>query len=113
MSRYACSYFVKISQNRLDLLYDDLLGLSVFEVMYRRPDRFVLLETPNEAMFAQLVTIELFNTIASPSEIQIDILVKNHELPLRVNNRCRQFFERVHRIITEDYRGRSLLKITA
>ncbi len=113
MSRYACSYLVKISPNRLQLLYDDLLQLSVFEIMHRRPDVFVLIETPNEALFSQLVTIELFNTIVSPSEIQIDLLVKNHELPLRVNNRCRQFFERIHRTITEDDRGRSLVKISA
>jgi hypothetical protein len=113
MSRYACSYFVKISPNRLDLLYDDLLQLSLFEVMHRRADVFVLLEMPNEVMFAQLVTIELFNTAISSSEIQIDLLVKNHELPLRANNRCRQFFERIHQIITEDYRGRSSSRISA
>ncbi len=113
MSRYACSYLVKISPNRLQLLYDDLLQLSVFEVMHRRSDVLVLIEMPNDALFTQLVTIELFNTPVSPSEIQIDLLVKNHELPLRVNNRCRQFFERIHRTITEDYRGRSLVKISA
>jgi hypothetical protein len=113
MSRYSCSYIVKISPNRLDLLYDDLLQFSVFEVMHRRPDIFVLLETPNEAMFVQLVTIELFNTPISPSEIQIDLLVKNHELPLRINNRCRQFFDRIHRLITEEYQGQSLIRVTA
>jgi hypothetical protein len=113
MSRYSCSYIVKISPNRLDLLYDDLLQFSVFEVMHRRPDIFVLLETPNEAMFVQLVTIELFNTPISPSEIQIDLLVKNHELPLRSNNRCRQFFDRIHRLITEEYQGQSLIRVTA
>jgi hypothetical protein len=113
MSRYSCSYLAKIPPNRLDLLYDDLLQLSVFEVMHRRPDIFVLLETPNEAMFVQLVTIELFNTPISPSEIQIDLLVKNHELPLRINNRCRQFFDRIHRLITEDYQGQSLIQFTA
>jgi hypothetical protein len=113
MSRYSCSYRVRLSLDRLGFLYDDILKLSVFEVTHRRADVFVLLEKPNEPMFAQLITIELFNRPVSPSEIQIELLVKNHELPLRVNNRCRRFFDRVHRIITEDYRGISRVRVSA
>ncbi|MEG3436646.1 hypothetical protein V0288_05895 [Pannus brasiliensis CCIBt3594] len=113
MSRYSCSYLVKNSPARLELLYDDLLNLSVFEVMHRRSDRFVLVEMPGKVSFSQLVTIELFNKIVSPSEIQIELLVKNNELPLRVNNRCRQCFDAIHQIITEHYRGICLTKISA
>lgn len=113
MSRYSCSYLVKLSPNQLDFLYDDLSRLSVFEVMHRRPDRLVLLELPNDVLFSRLVTIELFNQFISPSEIQIELLVKNNELPLRVNNRCRQCFDAIHKIITEHYRGICLTKISA
>jgi hypothetical protein len=113
MARYSCSYFVPISLNQIGFLYDDLLSLGQFEVIKRRSDVLLLSEVPNDALFPQLVKVELFIHPPTSSELQIDLLVKNHELPLRTNNRCRQFFESVHQIITKNYQGHSLSRITA
>lgn len=113
MARYSCSYIVPISPNQINILYDDLLSLGQFEVIKRRSDVLLLSEVPNEALFPQLVKLELFIHPPTCSELQIDLLVKNHELPLRAHNRCRQFFESVHQIITKNYRGQSLSRITA
>jgi len=113
MARYSCSYFVPISPNQIGFLYDDISILGQFEVIKRRSDVLLLSEVPNEALFPQLVKVELFIHPPTSSEFQIDLLVKNHELPLRTNNRCRQFFESIHQIITKNYQGQSLSRITA
>jgi len=113
MARYSCSYFVGISPHQTGLLYDDILSLGEFEIIKRRTDVLLLSEVPNDALFPQLVKVELFIHPPTSSELQIDLLVKNHELPLRTNNRCRQFFQSIHQIITNNYQGQSLTRITA
>jgi hypothetical protein len=113
MARYSCSYFVGISPHQTGFLYDDILSLGEFEIIKRRTDVLLLSEVPNDALFPQLVKVELFIHPPTSSELQIDLLVKNHELPLRTNNRCRQFFQSIHQIITNNYQGQSLTRITA
>ena len=113
MARYCCSYFVGISPHQTGFLYDDILSLGEFEIIKRRSDVLLLSEVPNDAFFPQLVKVELFIHPPTSSELQIDLLVKNHELPLRTNNRCRRFFESIHQIITNNYQGQSLTRITA
>lgn len=105
MARYTCSYRVKAPLDRLKALLEELFQACNFELLYNGSDYMMVREPPGQVNFSKLVMVEVFvdTTTASSSEVQIDLVVKNEELPLQVNNHCRQLFDMVQQIVAEDY----------
>ena len=105
MARYTCSYIVKTSLKELETLLKDMLKTCEFEVMYHTPDYMMAREIPGKVPFSKLVTVEALidSTTATKNEVQVSLVVKNDELPLQLDNHCRQLFEGEQGVITKDY----------
>ena len=102
MARYTCSYQVPLQQLQSSLR--EVLQDCHFDIIYDTSDYLMARETPGRVAFAQLVTAEILidNTNATPEGIQIDLVIKNEELPLQVNNHCRQMYDLLQEKIAEN-----------
>ena len=102
MARYTCSYRVPIGQLQPSL--NQVLKACHFDIIYDTSDYLMARETPGQVTFAQLVTVEILidNTNATAKEVQIHLVIKNEELPLQVNNHCRQMYDLLKEEIEEN-----------
>ena len=103
MARYTCSYQVPLQQLQPSLM--EVLQDCHFDIIYDTRDYLMARETPGRVAFAQLVTVEILidNTNATKENVQIDLVIKNEELPLQVNNHCRQMYDLLRGAIAENY----------
>jgi len=101
MARYTNSLPVSTATARLrDSLVGTLQSCGL-KMIYETKDYLVAKEQPGQVSLAQLTTIEvLINppTVATNST-WVNLVVKNEELPLRVNNHCEQMFSAVSEAI--------------
>lgn len=106
MARYTCSYIVKTSLRELETLLKQLLKDCDFEVTYHTLDYMMAREIPGKVPFVKLVTVEVLidSTTATKNQVQLSLVVKNDELPLQINNHCRQLFDGVQQVIAQDYK---------
>ncbi|MBW4519975.1 MAG: hypothetical protein KME16_09800 [Scytolyngbya sp. HA4215-MV1] len=104
MARYNCLFTIAVPVNNIQRLLMDLLESCGFEIIYANADYIMGRETPGQVSFSKLVTAEVLldKTTATDKEIRMNILVKNEELPLQVDNHCRQVFEAVSRAMREN-----------
>jgi hypothetical protein len=58
-------------------------------------------EIPGRIAFAKLVTVEVLidKSTATAQEVRMNFVIKNEELPLQVDNHCRQMFELVQQAV--------------
>ena len=58
-------------------------------------------EIPGRIAFAKLVTVEVLidKSTATSQEVRMNFVIKNEELPLQVDNHCRQMFEMVQEAV--------------
>jgi len=113
MARYICSYLVKVPSNELKPLLDEVLHHCQFEVIYQTLDYMMAREIPGKVNFSKLVTVEVLidSTTAREKEVQVNLVVKNDELPLQTNNHCRQIFERLQQVLSEDHQWQLIAKV--
>lgn len=104
MARYICSYLVNTPLAQLKPSLDEVLKFCNCEVIYHTIDYMMAREIPGKVLFSKLVTVEVLidSTTATKNEVQVNLVVKNDELPLQTNNRCRQLFERLQTLLSED-----------
>lgn len=105
MARYTCSYLVKVPLNQLQPLLSEILHSCNFDPIYHTMDYMMARETPGQVIFSKLVTVEVLidSTTATQDEVKINLVVKNEELPLQFDNRCRQLFDRVQQAIAQNH----------
>ncbi len=105
MSRYLCAYIVKTPLSDLEDLLKQLLKSCNFEIIYHTLDYMMAKEIPGKVSFSKLVTVEVLvdSTTAVKNQVQVNLIVKNDELPLQVNNHCHQLFEQIQKLIAQDY----------
>lgn len=62
-------------------------------------------EIPGRVAFAKLVTVEVLidKSTATAQEVRMNFVIKNEELPLQVDNHCRQMFEMVQEAVAENH----------
>jgi len=72
-------------------------------VIYQTGDYLMAREIPGNAGFHQLVTVEVLvdKTVVADCEIHMSIVVKNEELPLHLDNHCKQVFSQITQAISE------------
>lgn len=105
MARYTGLFKIATSVNSLQQLLGEILESCNFNVIYQTGDYLMAREVPGNVAYYQLVTAEILidKTIATDQKVQMHIVVKNEELPLQVENHCRQVFDRVSQALIDTH----------
>ena len=105
MARYTCSYIVSLPIAHLQPLVIELLQECNLDVQYYTSDYILAREVPGSVPFSKFVTIEVLidKSTATETETKMNLVFKNEELPLQLDNHCRQVFEFMKQVV-EGYR---------
>ncbi|MBD2194089.1 MULTISPECIES: hypothetical protein [Calothrix] len=101
MARYTCSFIVSVPIEHLQPLLVDLLQDLELDVQYYNADYIMAREIPGTVPYTKFVKVEVLidKSTATETETRLSIVVKNEELPLQLDNHCRQVFEYVKQAI--------------
>ncbi|MCG6137464.1 MAG: hypothetical protein MET45_22985 [Nostoc sp. LLA-1] len=101
MARYICSFLLAIPIEHLQPLVGELLQDCDLELQYYTTDYILAREIPGSISFSKMVKVEVLidRSTATETETRMSIVMKNEELPLQVNNHCRELFEFVKQSI--------------
>ena len=103
MSRYTYSFLVKLSLEDIHAFINQVIPSCNFDVIYSTSDYLMAKEIfiPGKVSFTKLVTTEILidTTMASEKGVQVNFVVKNDELPLKVGNHCQELSEKVKNAI--------------
>ena len=103
MARYISSYTVALPIDRLRQVLIEVLKSCPIDLVYESGsgDYIMARETPGQVSFAKLVTVEVLidRTTATETETRMSLVIKNEELPLQIDNHCRQMFDLVNQAI--------------
>lgn len=111
MARYTCFFILSIPFDHLQPLLIELLQDCGLDVVYYTSDYVMAREVPGQVPFSKLVVVEALidKSTATETETRISVVLKNEELPLQVDNHCRQLFTYVKQAI-EDCRHWNLIE---
>jgi hypothetical protein len=114
MARYTCSFIVSVPIDHLQPLLIELLQDCTLDVQYYTRDYIMAREIPGSVSFSKLVTVEILidKSTATETETRMSIVIKNEELPLQLDNHCRQMFDYIKQAI-EDSRHWHLIESLA
>lgn len=84
----------------------DILQSCGCEVIYETGEYIMGKEKSGNVSYAKLVTVEALidATTATETQVQVKIVAKNEELPLQVDNHCRQFSISIEKAIAAHQR---------
>lgn len=104
MARYTCSFTVAVPIELLRQLLAEILQACSFDIIYDTGDYMMARELPGQVSFAKLVTVEVLidKTIATDTETRMNLVIKNEELPLQVDNHCYQMFDLLKQAIRDN-----------
>ncbi|MBD2019512.1 hypothetical protein H6F43_04845 [Leptolyngbya sp. FACHB-36] len=104
MARYTCLFTVATPVDNLQRLLGELLESCKFDIIYQTEDYLMAREIPGGIAFSKLVVVEVLidRTTATDREVRMNIVIKNEELPLQVDNHCRQMFNVVSDAIAQN-----------
>jgi hypothetical protein len=103
MARYTCRFSIPEDLSKIRKYLCDLMKACNMEIIYEIEDYIMGRENPGSVTFAKLVTTEILIdvTLATADSVGIKVVVKNEELPLKVNNHCQQIFQEIQQAITD------------
>lgn len=104
MARYTCSFIISVSLDHLQESLIELLQSCNFDIIYDTGDYIMAREIPGRIAFAKLVTVEVLidKSTATAQEVRMNFVIKNEELPLHLDNHCRQMFQLVQEAVAEN-----------
>lgn len=104
MARYTGLFTVAVSADKFWQLLNEILRSISLNVIYSSEDYLVARETPGHVPFAKLVTVEVLVDRPSnrSSEVRMNLVVKNEELPLQRDNHCHQLFALLNQAVLEN-----------
>lgn len=104
MARYTGFFVVAVALEDLREMLTEILQSCNLEIMYETPSSIICREKIGSASLAQLVIVEVvFDTAtATPTETKMTVVAKNDELPLQMDNHCRQMFELLSQLIVDN-----------
>ena len=110
MARYTGFFIVAVPIDRLRQSLIEILESCNLDIIYNTGDALMARELPGQVSIAKLVTAELLieKNTASDSEVRMNFVIKNEELPLQTNNHCRQMFELVSHSVMNNNNWRLL-----
>ncbi len=97
MSRYVSCYLVTTPLEEFPSLIESILKACDFNIIYQTVEYIIAREIPGKVSFSKLVTVEILidSTKATKTQVQVDLIVKNDQLPLQVDNHCYQLFNKI------------------
>lgn len=103
MARYTRSLSVALSLSNCLTQLKAVLESCDLEALFSKEDCIIAREKPGKVPFAKLVTIEVLvdSTRATSNVTNMDVVVKNEELPLQSNNHCFQIFDQFSQAIDQ------------
>ncbi|MEO0407277.1 MAG: hypothetical protein AAF289_08005 [Cyanobacteria bacterium P01_A01_bin.135] len=108
MARYIGSCKAVTSLKGIRHLITDVLRACDFNLVYEKDDYFFAKELPGNVNFSKLVTVEVLidnysrlSRAAEHPELEMSFVLKNEELPLKLDNHCRRKFDRVRQAIAD------------
>jgi hypothetical protein len=101
MSRYASRYLVTTTVEKFPCQFETILKECGIQVVHKSKEYLMAREIPGKVPFAKLVLVEalLDHTKARENQVDIDIIVKNDELPLNIDNHCFRLFNLISQAI--------------
>ncbi|KKD36187.1 MAG: hypothetical protein WAN66_15095 [Limnoraphis robusta] len=104
MARYTGFFVIATPIEELRLMLIEILETCNLDMMYETPSSIICREVIGRVPVPQLVTVEVvFDTATSTdSETKMTLVIKNEELPLKVNNHCRQMFDYISKLIIDN-----------
>jgi ribosome-associated translation inhibitor RaiA len=105
MARYTSLFKIAVPVNQMVEFMTDSLKACQLDIVYASDDYLMAKELLVEKVaFAKLVTVEvLFDRSArTESEVRVNLVVKNEELPLQSDNHCRKMFEAVNKAVADN-----------
>ncbi|MEB3179688.1 MAG: hypothetical protein VKL59_11730 [Nostocaceae cyanobacterium] len=115
MARYTGYFTVAVAFEHLKEILVDVLQTCNLDIIYDAGDYVMAKEIPGKVSFSKLVTVEVLidKTTATETETRMNCVIKNEELPLQVENHCRQMFELVTQAIVNSRHWRLIDSIAA
>lgn len=104
MARYTCSFIIAVSLDHLQQSLIEVLQSCNFDIIYDTGDYIMAREIPGRVAFAKLVTVEVLidKSTATAQEVRMNFVIKNEELPLHLDNHCRQMFDLVQEAVAQN-----------
>ena len=101
MARYTCSFIVSVQSDHLLPLLVELLQDCQLDIQYHTGDYIIARQVPGNVPFPKLITVEVLidKSKSTETETRMSIVIKNEELPLQLDNYCRQMFEFIKQAI--------------
>jgi hypothetical protein len=101
MARYTCSFTVSVKSDHLLPLLVELLQDCQLDIQYYTGDYIIARQVPGNVPFPKLITAEVLidKSKSTETETRMSIVIKNEELPLQLDNYCRQIFEVIKQAI--------------
>lgn len=105
MARYTGLFKVATSVNTFQHPLGDILTSCNCNIVYQSGDYLMAREVPGDVTYNQLVTVEVLvdKTKTSEKEVQMQMVIKNEELPLQTDNHCRKKFNQVSQAIIDTH----------
>lgn len=110
MARYTGFFIVAVPLDRLRQSLIEILESCNLDIIYDTGDSVMARELPGQVSVPKRVIAEVLidQNMSSESEVRINFVLKNDELPLKTNNHCRQMFELVSHSIMNNRNWRLL-----
>lgn len=109
MARYTNLFTASGSAQDLRQSAARALQACDLNLIYEATDYVVAKEKPGQVTYSQLATVEvLINSSPNKADARVNLVVKNEELPLRVNNHCQRVFESVNQAIVRMHNWQSV-----
>ena len=107
MARYTSLCTISTSDDNVRPALATVLESCNMRVIYETGDYLVAREVPGQVSYAQLVTAEVLidqhqrldhhqNQADLKPSVRLNLVIKNEELPLKLNNHCRRMFDMIN-----------------
>jgi hypothetical protein len=104
-----------VNVERLRQLLTEVLQSCNLDIQYDKSDYMMAREHPGTVSFSKLVTVEVLidNTTATESATRMNLVAKNEELPLQIDNHCHQIFNLVKQAIADNRKWQMVETVTS
>jgi hypothetical protein len=103
MARYTSLYTVSLPVSQLKKVLYGVLESCNLKIIHDTDEYVMARETPGGVPFPKLVTVEVLidRTTATDEKVHMKCVIKNEELPLQLDNHCRQMFESMGKAMSD------------
>lgn len=106
MARYTNLFVSVLPANNLRQSLPDVLQSCGLHLVYQDGDYMMAKERPGMVSYSKLATVEVLIGSTDKTEFvtqdaasTVNLVVKNEELPLKVNNHCHKVFQQVNQAL--------------